>query len=487
MPEPVDMRPASVAGAPPRYVKDVVHLAFPVLITDLAGFGRILAATYFVAQLGVAPLAMLAVAASVIATVTAISNGLFTGTGILTARSQQEPRQMARCFYNSLLAGLVMGVLLFCFLWNFRGIAELLHLPIHFEAAASRAYGEGTSSAPTFDAFMKVYALGVIPFSMAGSLRFYLLGAQRPLFISVSNIIGLVLCGGFTYVLVLGRWGFPALGLAGFAWASVIAFWVVLVVLVVHVICIRRQLHLGALPGSRALSGRMMVQMLRLGGPRSVMVGAEFTFLTVIVFLMSADYGVEDTAGYQVILQVIALGSAWSMSVGQAITVLASRSTHDRAINVAELFRRAEGLSLISNVAICGFWFLAHHWILSLFLNSEVTITAASQFLWAAAVLVLLEAFRSNGFSLLRGLGYTVSPMLVLIGAYAIVGLGLLALVRYVVHVPAQGLVYVLAVCNAVAALCYAFIIRRVPEYRAAKARVRASGGGTTGTGATGG
>ena len=191
-----------------RYVGDISQLAIPILITQVAAVGRFFVGTGFIASLGTLPLAALALAAGVIQTTIAVSLGLLGGTSIVVSHNGSAKGGMHQSFYSALLFGAGLGVILTVLTWHFVPIAALLHLPL----TTTTVGGGVVNLGPQLQGFFHAYAYGIIPFCLAAAIRYYLLGAGKPNFISLSNLFGFGICVLASYALIFGKFGLPALG-----------------------------------------------------------------------------------------------------------------------------------------------------------------------------------------------------------------------------------------------------------------------------------
>ena len=97
------------------------------------------------------------------------------------------------------------------------------------------------------------------------------------------------------YAWIFGHWGFPEWGLAGAAWATVVASWVKAVVYVVLPLQSQHRAQYGTLSGLR-LDFALLRRILFYGGPSGFQMLLDVTGFTVFVFLVGKLGDVESQA-----------------------------------------------------------------------------------------------------------------------------------------------------------------------------------------------
>lgn len=227
----------------------------------------------------------------------------------------------------------------------------------------------------------------------------------------LANVTAMVTNVGLNWVLIYGHLGFPALGVAGSAIASVIATWLGL--LVVAVVFARGYMpgrieSVAVAPGP--LRRAEFTRMLRFGLPNGLNWFLEFSAFLVFINVIFADLGTLAVAALMVVVQVngisfmpaFGLSSAGAILVGQAIGA-------DRHDLVPAIVRRT-GLVAASWQGLVGVVYVALPVpIMAMFAEDDraaselaslgavlLAISAAWQ-LFDAAVMTLSEALRAAG------------------------------------------------------------------------------------------
>jgi MATE family multidrug resistance protein len=196
--------------------------------------------------------------------------------------------------------------------------------------------GQEPELVPHAAMYAQISTLGLLPLLWFDLLRSLLSARSRPAPQVWAILIGNALNALLDWLLITGRLGFPELGVAGAAWATVICRWLMLAALVVMG---WRELwpHLRALgdPVMRraATAVRPLLRLLRLGTPIGGQFAMEmgvFAATTLLIGCLDAasrDVGGLRLCGHQVAVQLAALsfmlplglGMAASMRVGWAV------------------------------------------------------------------------------------------------------------------------------------------------------------------------
>ena len=225
------------------------------------------------------------------------------------------------------------------------------------------------------------------------------------------------------WVLIQGRWGFPALGVAGSAWATNIARVAMLLSLALVAIVHSLQTGTGLLSVSLRPKWTWIGRLLAFGLPIAGQFGLEIGVFGAAAIL-AGRLGPIELAAHEVVLNIasvtfmvpLGIASAGSVRVGQAIgrcdTAGAARSGWS-ALALGTAFMALAGLTLL----------LLPHPILSMFTDEVAVVGTAVPLLGVAAMFQLFDGIQVVAGGALRGTGDTRTPMLVNLGAHWVIGL----------------------------------------------------------------
>ena len=199
---------------------------------------------------------------------------------------------------------------------------------------------------PDAAAYARISALGIPCILTFSALRQTLqaLGHLRP--IVVVAVLGNGLNVLANLALMYGRWGFPALGLAGCAWATVI----VQLIMALTVLAISRPV-VGSLLWPlrpRALAARPLLRMLGLGVPIGLAIALEMGAFNTILVLMGR-FGEVVMAGHRAAIVVASVTYMVPLGLSTAAAVQVGRAV---GAGDQEGVRRAARVALLGTTAV---------------------------------------------------------------------------------------------------------------------------------------
>lgn len=324
-----------------------------------------------------------------------------------------------------------------CHRWFFDGLmlAGLMALPIMALLAvvwlAIPALGFHPQVRPLLESYFGVLMWST-PFLLAYAVcRRYLIGMHSATPVMFALITANFINAGANWVLIHGHFGFPALGVAGSAWATVIARAYMLAALVLAVWWIDRQRtrdagiadRHGLWHVDRAFDAARLRRLLALGLPAASQMGAE-----VGVFaLATALSGMLDpisSAAHQIALNLagvafmipLGLGSAGAVRVGHAVGAgdrHRAEAAGWTAIMLAVVFTIASGLTFV----------VVPRQLIALFTTDAAVVSVGTSLLLLAAIFQLFDGIQGVITGTLRGLGDTRTPMIVNLVAHWLIGL----------------------------------------------------------------
>ncbi|HTH23805.1 MAG TPA: MATE family efflux transporter, partial [Vicinamibacterales bacterium] len=334
-----------------------------------------------------------------------------------------------------------------CHRWFFDGLmlAGLMAVPIMTLLLlvwfAIPWLGFHSAVRPLLESYFGVLILST-PFLLAYAVcRRYLQGMHAAMPVMFALVTANLINAAGNWVLIYGHYGFPALGVAGSAWATVISRAYMLGSLLFAVWWIdrkrTREAHIDDRHGlwhvDRAFDASRLRRLLALGLPAASQVGAE-----VGVFaLATALSGMLDpisSASHQIALNMagvafmipLGLGSAGAVRVGHAVGAgdrPRAAAAGWTAILLATLVMVASGLTFV----------LIPEWLIGLFSTDPSVLSVGTSLLLLAAIFQLFDGIQGVITGTLRGLGDTRTPMTVNLIAHWLFGLPISYVLCFVV------------------------------------------------------
>lgn len=235
------------------------------------------------------------------------------------------------------------------------------------------------------------------------------------------NVVG-------NYVLMYGKWGFPALGLAGLGWASAVAFWLKFLIVFGWM-----KRHPTFRPFNlfrwRGVARSLLLDLCKLGFPSAGIFALETSLFTCISYLMGT-LGTTALAAHQIALQSAA--TTFTIPVGIAYATTTRVGQYWGQGNLAGS-RRAGVVAIAiggSFMAVMGllFWWIPRP-IIGIYLNlndpaNQAVVNQAIALLKIAALFQIFDGVQIIANGALRGLKDVQTPMFIGLGAYWMMGLG---------------------------------------------------------------
>lgn len=401
--------------------RPMLRLALPLVLTELSWIVMGLVDTMMVGRLPYSAVAIGAVSLGGIFfyTIGIFGSSIMLGLDTLVSQSYGAGKveNCHRDFWNALYLALVLGPALM--------IVILAILP-----SLSRFAIDPEVLSYTVP-FVKILTWSTLPLVLYFAFRRYLqsMAIVKPVvFAGVSaNLVNLL--GNWT--LVYGHFGFPALGVKGSGWSTLISRIYMAIVLAVAVVYYDRKRSSGLWRASMRLEMSRIREMLRLGIPAATQLLLEISAFSLTTILI-ARLGAVALAGNQIALNVasitfmvpLGIGSAAAVRVGHAIGAQDPRGAV-RAGWMALFF----GTTFMSLSAFTLFLF--PHAIARLYSPDEQVVRMGAALLLVAAVFQLFDGLQVVTTGALRGAGNTRTPMFAHLLGYWIIGMPLGAILCF--------------------------------------------------------
>ena len=405
----------------------MLRLAVPVVLAELGWMAMGVVDTIMVGPLG--PQAISAAGVGNAMHIAFAIFGMAVMLGLDTLVSQaygaRDIRECHRLFFDGL------------------ALAALLTVPIMLLLVlvwfAIPLLGFHDAVRPLLESYFGVMMLST-PFLLAyATCRRYLQGMHAALPVMIALVTANLVNAIVNWTLIYGHLGFPAMGVTGAAWATVISriYMLLVVLLGVRYYDKRhtRELELadGLSPGTLHKSGLWHVdwrferarirRLLGLGLPAASQVGAEvgaFALATALTGMLDPI----SSASHQIALNLagiafmipLGVGSAGAVRVGHAIGARdPSRASAAgwTAIMLGTAFMIASGLLFV----------LIPEDLIRLFSDDPAVLRVGTSLLLLAAVFQLFDGIQGVITGTLRGIGDTRTPMITNLAAHWLLGL----------------------------------------------------------------
>lgn len=393
-----------------RELPELLKLAYPLILSQLAQFGIIFTDVVMMGLLGPEVLAGAGFGAAI------FSFLLMFSTGVITIITNQVSSHMHDkiAVKQIIHSGLFISLLLFSFfgllLWNINPILTML--------------GQEPSIIETVSLYLKILIWGMLFNLFYMTLRAFTIGILHPQLITTITIgamfLNVILNFSFIYA-------FPSLGVMNLAIASSLVFFMMFITLTINVLCNKKLKPYGLLRDLNLFHPTLILKILRLGIPMGFIFTFESGFFIYSTF-MAATFGTISLAAHHIAIHLCVLAYMVIVGISNATSVMVSQAFSQldfnriRTIGRAGIFLGLIWMSITSLLFIL--WPKPLIYLFTYFNQQEMAsvFAVAVSLLVIAAALQLFDGLQGITFGILRGVEEGFKPMLIAIIGYWCIG-----------------------------------------------------------------
>lgn len=422
-----------------------LKLAWPIIVGQLSHIALGVIDSAMVGRLGADPLAAVSVSVGLFSILMVFGIGVSFAISPLTAieRGAGNSVEAEKILKNGVINGLTVGAILVVLMLVVAAI-----LPWMNQTKEVTAY-----AIP----YLQILAVSMLPIMIFQSFRQFSEGLEimYPALLIGLSMIPLNTFGN--WLLIYGNWGFPAMGIEGAAWATVLTRFVAAAMMAAYVMFNRRFQAYRQLAWRAAIDTAVIRRLLALGIPG----GAQLIFETsafALAAVMIGWLGSKALAAHQIAINLasisfmvaIGISSASAIRVGHA----QGQSNFLKVRNIGKSsFFMAGGF-----MALCGLVFIGMRYSLpALYIDDQEVINQAAQLLLVAAAFQIVDGIQAVGVGLLRGMEDVKRPTLYVMLAYWVLALPLGGLLAFTFDMGVLGLWIALALGLAASALLLSY------------------------------
>jgi MATE family multidrug resistance protein len=425
------------------YYKRNLALAFPIILSQLGQVTVSLTDTLMVGWLGTVELAAAAFANSIYILIFIFGLGFSLGQTPHVGRAYGKKQwwKIGVFFQNALLINITLSVILFGAMLLLQPLLYHLNQPEDVVVLAM----------PYFD-WLLASSIPVLLFFTCRQFAEGVGNTKIAMWITLSgNVINIV----FNYLLIFGKFGFPAMGVAGAGLATFISRVLMALAFVVALFAhpalkkftqyfSRKRFYLPAIKQLIAtglpISGQLVVEVLAVS-LSAIMVG----------WINKANL-----AAHQIVLQLASATFMVGLGVASACTIRISHqfgSKHHKATRAAAM--AALHIVTVFNAITAVLFIVMRNIIPTWFSSDPEVIDIAAQLLIIAGIFQLFDGWQMVGLGALRGLTDVTFAMFIAIFSYVIVTLPVGYLFGFVWHLGSVGVWIGICIGLLVAAIAY--------------------------------
>lgn len=330
---------------------------------------------------------------------------------VAQARGAGRDEQIAPAVYQAFCIALVTSVLIMLLLINIDPVLRWI--------------GVNDEIRPIASGYLYAVAFGMPGILLFNVLRAYADGLSLTRPAMIATIVSLAVNAPLNYVLIYGKFGFPAMGGVGCGWASMVAMWVSFFTMAGQVAFARGFRSTRLFKHFHRPDWQRVKALLKLGVPIGCTFLVESSMFSVIALFL-AVYGAVIVASHQIALNIASLVFMVPLSLGLAMTIRVGFLV-GAAQPVAARFSSFAGIGLAlvyGTTSALALW-LFRDTIVAWYTPETEVQRLAAELLILAAVFQLTDAVQVTCVGALRGYKDTAVPMLVTVVAFWILGLPL--------------------------------------------------------------
>ncbi|PTN08027.1 MATE family efflux transporter [Mangrovibacterium marinum] len=432
------------------FYKKTLKLAFPVILSQVGQITVALVDNMMVGHAGTTELAAASFSNSIFLIGVLLGMGIAMGLTPLVGKyySQKNNDEVAALLKN--------GFVLHSF------VAAALVVIMSIVALFLGRMGQPEEVVRLSYPYFMVLVASLVPMLLFYSLKQFLEGlgnTKVAMMITLSsNLVNLI----FNYLLIFGKFGFPALGLLGAGIATFIArlFMPFLIIAFMR----RHALFSSFIQAALQLrpDRAKIKQLLGIGMPIGIQIVIEVLTFSVGAVMMGW-LGTEQLAAHQIAISMASFTYMISLGVGAASTILVSHEygLHNY-VQIRKMVSSALHLIVLFMFSMGILFILLRGQLPHLFTKDSSVIPIAATLLIIAAAFQVFDGIQVALLSVLRGMSDVRKPMILAFLSYSVIGLPVSYLMGFVFDFGAVGIWIGFLFGLAAAACSFAFRLRKL-------------------------
>lgn len=396
-------------------LQPLLKLAIPLVFIGLMQSAINFFVNIFLAKLGPEYLASGALVGWFYASLIVVIFGTFGAVNVLVAHKfgEKDIAGIAKVSRDGFVLAGLFFVPMFLLMWHMSTLLAMAGQHPQLVAMASD--------------YLHALAFGLLPKFIMIVMVETLLGIGLARTVTAFAMITIPLYILFSWALILGKLGFPALGIAGAGWGMTLGDWVATSLLSAYVMANQRLRPYFSSIFSFNPPFHVM-EMIKLGLPMGIMYCIEVGFFFAMTLLMGA-ISIQSLAANQVTMQYLGPLMGTIFSIAQALTIRMGHEIGAKNGLAAERAVYASVCLVAIYMLLVAFiyWMLPDQLIAVDFNITQAstldTVLLAREFIFIAAFFQIAEAIRITLYGALRGLKDTQFSLLASVISFWLIAL----------------------------------------------------------------
>ena len=394
-----------------RELRTTLLLALPIAAGHLGQILLGVTDSLMIGRLGPVPLAASAFAGTFFSLVYVTAIGLLTAVSVRTAHAHgaARPREAGEVLRHGLFLAAVLSV----------GLGAVIQAVSHHLAR----FGQPPEVAAAAPAFLTLIGWSLVPGLLFTAVKNACEALDRPWTPLLWVLAGVGLNVLLNWILIYGHLGFPALGLAGSGWATLLSRTALFAGLALH---LHRSRALAAARPARWFGPLVRVELraqLRLGLPVSAQLLFEVGLFSIAGLFMGW-FGTVPLAAHQIALSCASTAFMCPLAIAVALSIRLGRmrgAGEPHRLRTIGLGGIGAGAAIMGVFA--GVFITLGRPIAALFIADPAVIALAARLLVVAAVFQLFDGTQVTASGALRGLADVRWPTAITFAGYWLLAL----------------------------------------------------------------
>jgi MATE family multidrug resistance protein len=410
-----------------NHIKNTIHLAWPLVITQVGYIITGMVDTVFLGKIGAAEQAACILSNNLYILLLVFGIGVsYATTPLVTSANQNmDLLKKASLFKNSIFLNVSVSIICFILLFLSSGLLKYMHQP---EDVIKLAVP-----------FFNVLIFSMIPISLFFTCKQYCEGlsnTRMALFISIiGNVINIIL----NYLLIYGKFGFPELGYIGSAWASFISrvFMGFSFLYLIFKSPVTKEIS--AVYNRVKINKKELFHLAKIG----LNAGLQLTFEVaafVIAGLMAGTFGKEQIDAHGIALSIAAFTYMFASAISSASSIrVGIYKAQDNWLEIKQAAFSSIKLVMLIMGGFAILFLMINNFLPKVFSSDLQIVNLASKLLIIAALFQLFDGIQVTIVGILRGLEDFKIPTLISLVGYWIIALPLAYWLAFILKLETVG------------------------------------------------
>lgn len=337
----------------------------------------------------------------------------YTGTFVAQYAGANQPKRIGLCVWQGLYLALLGGAFMATGLLWAKPLFEL--------------FGHEKSVMVQEIVYFKILCIGCVFYLMQIALSCFWSGRGKTLLVMGVSLGTMVLNIPFNYMMIFGKWGFPAMGIAGAAWGSILASFFGLLFYIFGFFTPSARRHFNT--ATSFFEWELFKRMIRFGLPAGIQLFLDLAAFNLFAIIL-CRYSKDIQGAVSIAFGVNSLSFTPVTGIGQTVAIMVGQAIGARNIPLAEKsVKSAMFLTVLYTGIMAALFFCKPAWVVAPFVNvndpsQAETIRLTAPMLKFVAGFLVFDGICILLFNALRGAGDTKFAMwATIIMAWGILGI----------------------------------------------------------------